>query len=298
MLGIKARRLLLSLHIGVTAIWFGAVFVMLFLLYSKRELVNGDEIAAIDRTLFQIHDVVVINASFVFVYTGLLFSLFTKWGFLKFYWVILKWVGLVVLSGIVTFASAPAINGMAALSDVLRDTTIGDVTYAQYSRDAAVFLMMQLVILLGLIMLSVYKPWGLRKKQITVPRRWALAGGAAVAISVAAIIYIQYDILQTMRQTAIPSVDLRQVSDGVYPGETNFGGFVYSVEVTVEEHVITDITIVQNRAGVYPSVAEGVVDKVIQAQQVDIDAVTGATTTSKAFLLAIEDALRQGIEGN
>ncbi|WP_019501269.1 FMN-binding protein [Pseudanabaena sp. PCC 6802] len=72
------------------------------------------------------------------------------------------------------------------------------------------------------------------------------------------------------------------------------GGFTYVVEVTVTQQKITRINILRNRPDVYPKLAAGITKKVINAQKIDIDAVTGATTTSKALLLAIENALRQG----
>lgn len=116
--------------------------------------------AALDWAVFQVHETIIVNVSSGFVYTGLLFSLFTKWGFTKFYWVMLKWLGLLVLGGIVMFGSAPAFNGMAARSDVLRAAVTSDAAYQQYGRSALLFTVLQMLILTGLIVVSVFKPWG------------------------------------------------------------------------------------------------------------------------------------------
>ena len=81
------------------------------------------------------------------------------------------------------------------------------------------------------------------------------------------------------------------LEDGTYPGEATAGSFTYKVEVTVQDRQITDITVMANRVSPYARFAEGVIPKVLKAQNANVDTVTGATTTSKALLKAIENAL-------
>jgi uncharacterized protein with FMN-binding domain len=102
--------------------------------------------------------------------------------------------------------------------------------------------------------------------------------------------------LDSVRTMKIENVNLEKVSDGKYNGEYSYGSFTYKVEVSVKGHKIENIDIVSNRDTSYAKKAEGVIRTVLDKQSVDVDAVSGATTTSKALLKAIENALKSGLE--
>jgi len=102
-----------------------------------------------------------------------------------------------------------------------------------------------------------------------------------------------YKEMKKVRSMPINEVDLSNVQDGSYKGDFSYGGFTYEVEVTVKEHRIENIEILKNRDTKHAKKAEGVVEKVLNAQSLEVDAVTGATTTSKALLKAIENALKK-----
>ena len=59
----------------------------------------------------------------------------------------------------------------------------------------------------------------------------------------------------------------------------------------VENHKIENIEIIKNRDSFYARLAEGITHKIIREQKVNIDAVTGATTTSKILMKAVETAI-------
>lgn len=102
----------------------------------------------------------------------------------------------------------------------------------------------------------------------------------------------QADMLRAVRKAEIAAVDLTAVPDGAHRGEFTYASFTYVVEVEVREHRITGIRVLQNRDSDYARKAEVVVERVLQAQSLQVDAVSGATTTSKALLKAMENALR------
>ncbi len=88
----------------------------------------------------------------------------------------------------------------------------------------------------------------------------------------------------------IQQIDLVSVENGVYAG--SFSVFPVSVEVsvTVEDHMITDIDLVKHSNG-QGKAAEVIPAKVVQAQSLAVDAVSGATYSSRVILKAIENAL-------
>jgi uncharacterized protein with FMN-binding domain len=86
------------------------------------------------------------------------------------------------------------------------------------------------------------------------------------------------------------NIDLNTVEDGVYDGAFAVTPISVEVKVTVANHKITKIDITKHDNG-QGAAAESIIDKVIEKQSLDVDAVTGATYSSVCIKKAIEDAL-------
>ncbi len=84
--------------------------------------------------------------------------------------------------------------------------------------------------------------------------------------------------------------DLSYLSDGDYTGEYSFLPVHVKVQVSVSGHQITDIAILEHDNGL-GSAAESITFDVIEQQSLDIDAVSGATVSSKCIIKAINNAL-------
>lgn len=105
--------------------------------------------------------------------------------------------------------------------------------------------------------------------------------------------YLGFSTYQTsIQNTIIEGIDVANVTDGEYIGEHSVGYIYTKVRVTVESGQIKDIELLEhgNERG---SPAEKIIDKVIDEQSTKVDAVTGATNSSKVILKAIENALNQ-----
>jgi uncharacterized protein with FMN-binding domain len=96
---------------------------------------------------------------------------------------------------------------------------------------------------------------------------------------------------EAIRNMKIDSVDLTKIEDGEYKGQYTYGHYTYKVEVNMKDHKITDISVDNGGKSKQSKMAEGVTDKIISQQKIDVDVVSGATTTSKAILKAVENAL-------
>ena len=98
------------------------------------------------------------------------------------------------------------------------------------------------------------------------------------------------DYKRSVKETTFRNLDIINVPDGVYVGEYDVG-FVYAkVEVTVQNGVITNIDILEHKNG-RGSRAEVVVDRIIEEQKIDVDAVSGATNSSTVIKKAVENAI-------
>ena len=95
--------------------------------------------------------------------------------------------------------------------------------------------------------------------------------------------------------TAAPveKVDLAGVPDGTYRGEFNLKDeLIYDVYVTIEAQQIGRIE-VDSEDLAFLEKPGVLIERVIQAQSVEVDAVTGASASSMILLHAIKDALQK-----
>lgn len=101
---------------------------------------------------------------------------------------------------------------------------------------------------------------------------------------------------ERVRQMPIEDVDLTKVADGTYKGSFTYSKTVTAVEVTVKDHKIEKINILEKGKTEHAQkAAAGIEKNVMEAGSLNIDVVTGATTTSKAILKALEKALKEGV---
>ena len=98
-----------------------------------------------------------------------------------------------------------------------------------------------------------------------------------------------------VRHLEIQNVDINNIRDGEYIGSFSYCGFEYKVRTMVSDHRIEDIIILQNRDTRHAKKAEGVISEIVKNQTPNVDAISGATTTSKALMKAVENSLTTGI---
>jgi uncharacterized protein with FMN-binding domain len=110
-----------------------------------------------------------------------------------------------------------------------------------------------------------------------------------VAAGYCAYLYIDNNQRRMVRAT-IPDVDLSRVPDGTYPGACDVFPVSVEVRVAVKDHRICGIEIVKHRNGKGAS-AESIVTRVMNAQSLNVDVVSGATISSKVILKAVANAL-------
>jgi len=106
------------------------------------------------------------------------------------------------------------------------------------------------------------------------------------------IFFLYYGKSETLNLT-INAVDLSKLSDGSYKGSYSKGRFSYKVEVTVKDNRIESVNILSEPSTSVQELDNTIISRVLQQQSLKVDAVTGATATSKALLKAIENALNK-----
>jgi uncharacterized protein with FMN-binding domain len=85
-----------------------------------------------------------------------------------------------------------------------------------------------------------------------------------------------------------------RLEDGVYEGNYSSWPNSSRVKVTVKEGIITDVVLIHHWASWVGKKAEPIIPlRIIEKQSANVDAVTGATNSSRVIMNAVQDALEK-----
>lgn len=124
-----------------------------------------------------------------------------------------------------------------------------------------------------------------RKILITAAVLAGLLAAAAVFFK------LRYDrMVRTIDAQTVEHVDPATLEDGVYFGR--FGDFLIrvSLEVTVSDGWMTGITVTEQQSGPGYEALE-TIDRILEAQSPSVDAVSGATGSSRCIMISVYRAL-------
>lgn len=99
--------------------------------------------------------------------------------------------------------------------------------------------------------------------------------------------------LKKVKNLPLADIDISSIPDGVYEGSYSGYRWDNTVKVTVKEGKITDFEVVKEKMTNSPQIVNGIKEKLIAQQDLHIDAVSGASVNTRAYLKAIEDALQK-----
>jgi hypothetical protein len=170
--GPTLTKWLKCLHLLAAAGWAGgAISLMLLHFLRFRGIGSAGYLHGIDMSshLIDTYEIVWLGAIGCLL-TGLLYSLFTGWGFFRHRWLLVKWVITLfcVLSG--TFWLGPWETAMLDVSGRAGDAALSDPGYL-YSMHANFWLgVVQVALIVFAMCISVFRPWrGKGKKSVTAP---------------------------------------------------------------------------------------------------------------------------------
>ena len=98
------------------------------------------------------------------------------------------------------------------------------------------------------------------------------------------------NIVKQANDLLIKTPDLTDISNGEYIGEYSVAPVRVKVSVTIADHEITGIKILEHDNGL-GSAAESIVNDIVAAQSLETDAISGATVSSRCILKAVENAI-------
>lgn len=109
-------------------------------------------------------------------------------------------------------------------------------------------------------------------------------------------LFMRRQINQTYKRLdEVEITDLSEVEDGTYEGTEETDLVKVTVVVTVRDHRITDIQLTRHENG-KGTPAEAMIPEMIRQNTSEVDAITGATMSSKTIKAAVRNALALTIE--
>ena len=120
-------------------------------------------------------------------------------------------------------------------------------------------------------------------------RGWLIALGIVVVL-IAGMAVAASAGMGAVRRTVVTDVDMTQVPDGTARGAFHAGRFQFAVTVEVKDSRIAAITLADPAKAT--AITRAIAAAIVAKQSVRIDAVSGASLTTRAFAKAVENALR------
>ena len=88
-------------------------------------------------------------------------------------------------------------------------------------------------------------------------------------------------------------VDHSRLADGIYEGSYRGGPNKALVKVTIKDNKITNIEIIEHQAWEGKKAEAPIVERIIASQSTKVDAVSGATNSSRVIMNAVQNAIEK-----
>ena len=117
-----------------------------------------------------------------------------------------------------------------------------------------------------------------------------------VILAIVIILFIAFGVTvfkmnEQLNQIDKTPIDISMVEDGVYEGQSETPLVKVTVRVSVSNGTITNVELLRHECG-KGSIANGIVDVIKEKNDIEVDAVSGATFSSEVIKDAVRQALR------
>ena len=170
-------KILKCFHLVAASAWLGGAFSLLVLNINNQAAASEGVLYGLNIASHIVDMwVVVAMGAMGCLFTGLLYGIFSGWGFFQHKWLIIKWLltAAAILSG--TFFLGVWEQNMLELSRDLGLDALSDPAYLAVKAKHLYLSLVQVGSLLFMVIISVFKPWG-RRKNARLKANLLQAGG-------------------------------------------------------------------------------------------------------------------------
>lgn len=125
--------------------------------------------------------------------------------------------------------------------------------------------------------------------------KWLLIICIPAVIILALVLYLKNETDQLVYKIEIIPVEIAEVADGKYKGYSEAGPVKAEVSVQVKEGKLENIELIRHERGLGGK-AEKIIETIVEENNVDVDAVSGATLSSEVIKNAVRNALSKGVK--
>lgn len=153
--GIKVLKMV---HLLLAVMWIGGGLAMMLLLLTTSPQ-ESHEMYMRSLALKLIDDWLIVPGAIGLLLTGIVYGIWTNWGFFKHKWITIKWILAVfmVLTG--TFLMGPQVNGNVYSIEDIPNYTLQNSEFFSNVSQTILWGTIQVVLLVLTVIISVLKPW-------------------------------------------------------------------------------------------------------------------------------------------
>ena len=167
-IGPKGQRWLKSFHTLFACMWVGAAIVLSVKQFSLKAS-NGGELYGITSTMDFIDIYVIVPGAMGVLLTGILYSVWTNWGWFKHNWITVKWMICIYGVAFGTFLLGPWVSGLAEISQQKGLEALKDPDFLHKKLMLYIFGTFQAATLVFALFITALKPWKKRKEGYAQP---------------------------------------------------------------------------------------------------------------------------------
>ena len=162
----KGLKWLKGFHLAAVSCWVGGGVALILLYFLKSGVTDGNVLYGINKSIHHVDiAVVVIPGAMGCLVTGLIYSIFSRWGFFKHIWLTIKWAVTIAAILFGTFFLGPWETKMMEISGTFGISSLSMKEYLYTQNMNLIFGSIQVFILIIIIFISVFKPWKSKKAK-------------------------------------------------------------------------------------------------------------------------------------
>lgn len=157
-LGVTGIKILKIIHLLFAILWIGGGIALIIVLFTANPM-SAEGFYMKSRIIQIIDDYLIIPGALASFLIGIVYGIWTKWGFFKHNWITVKWILTVIQILFGTFVLGPWVNENVEIASKLGEAVIDNEIFWHNVKMSKTYGTAQVVILLSFIIISVLKPW-------------------------------------------------------------------------------------------------------------------------------------------
>ena len=161
----KKKSFLVALHVIAVASWIGGTLGMMLLGFYLQNAANGEQLAYTLVSMEVIDENLLKYPALFSLLTGIMLSVWTQWGLVKHYWVMLKLVLTIMTILIGIFFLNDWTASLAEMVEKMGFSTLQNPDFQNTWLSIIITASFNLLCLVLMVFLTYFKPFGKMKKK-------------------------------------------------------------------------------------------------------------------------------------